>query len=95
MKNGFLVAYLEKDGMIRFPLDDDGIVTRPAEREGNLASGVGFRIDSCLRRFCEYGVTARTIKRGVCQRAQGEDKVIFRREGIDTRWIFFKKEKRT
>jgi hypothetical protein len=95
MEDGFFIAYLEKNGGIRFPLDDDGIKTRSAQRQGDLPSGVGFRIDSCLRRLGEYSIAARSIKGGVCQRAQGEDEAILRREGIDARWVFVKKNIRS
>ena len=65
MENDLLIADLEKDGMFRFSFNDDGIITRSAEGEGNLSSGIGFGVDSSLRRFGEDGITTGAIKRGI------------------------------
>ncbi len=90
-----LVADLKKDGMIGFSFNDQGIITGPAEGEGDLSPGIGFRVDACLRRSCEDGIAAGAEKGGICQGTQGEDKAILRRKGIDMGWIFFKKEEGT
>ena len=77
MENDLPVADLEKDGTLRSSFDDDGIVTGSAEGEGDLSSGIRFRIDSGLRRLGEDGITAGTVKRSICQGDRGEDEAVF------------------
>jgi len=69
VEDDLFVADFEKDGVFRFSLNDDGIITGSAEEEGNLSSGIGFGIDSSLGRFGEDGVTTGAIKRSIRQRA--------------------------
>ena len=51
--------------MIRFPFNNEGIITRSAKGKGDLSPRIRFTIDSGLGGFGEDAVSAGAIKRGV------------------------------
>jgi len=92
VKNHTFIAYLEEYRAIRFPLDDDGVVAGPAQGEGDFSSGIGFRVDSRLRRLGEDGVAAGAVKRGVGKRTQREDQMILRRKRVNLGRVLLEQE---